>query len=191
VRITELTGRRLELGVNVSGQQLARPGFAQSVHQTLAHAGLAAEQLSLEVDERALAQDDALTARSLAELGCLGVRLTVDDFGTGPSSLLGLGRRRVDGIKLDRRFITGLPDDVASFAIVGAVSGMGTALGATVTAKGVETDAQLVALAAMGYTRAQGFRLAEPLALGDLVALLEQVAGVPDLCDGDSRLPSG
>ena len=172
VAITELTGHRLELAVNVSGHQLARAGFAQSVHQTLAHAGLPAEHLSLEVSETALAQDDGQTARSLAELHSLGVRLTIDDFGAGPSSLLGLGRHRVDGIKLDRRFVAGLPDDASSFAVVGAVSGMGIALGATVTAKGVETDAQLVSLTAMGYARAQGFVLAEPLALCDLVALL-------------------
>jgi EAL domain-containing protein (putative c-di-GMP-specific phosphodiesterase class I) len=98
VRIAELTGRWLELAVNVSGHQLARSGFAQSVHQTLAHAGLPAEHLSLEVGESALAQDDKVTRRTLAELRSLSVRVTIDDFGAGPSSLLGLGRHPVDGI---------------------------------------------------------------------------------------------
>ena len=172
VRIGDLTGHRLELGVNVSGHQLARPGFAQSVHQTLAHAGLPAELLNLEVTEPVLSQDDELTVRNLEGLRSLGVRLTIDDFGAGDASLLRLGRHRVDGIKLDRRFVAGLPDDEVSFAVVGAVSGLGSALGATVTAKGVETDAQLVSLAAMGCTRVQGFCLAQPLAFGDLLALL-------------------
>jgi diguanylate cyclase (GGDEF)-like protein len=169
VRIAELTGRRLELAVNVSGHQLAKSGFAQSVHQTLAHADFPAELLTLEVTEGALGQDDEVTVRTLAELRSLGVRVTVDDFGAGSASLLGFRERPVDGIKIDRRFVTGLPDDAVSFAVVAAVSSMGTALGATVTAKGVETEAQLVSLRAMGCARAQGFLLAEPLCLRGLV----------------------
>jgi diguanylate cyclase (GGDEF)-like protein len=173
VRIAQLTGHRLEVGVNVSGHQLARPGFAQTVQQTLAHAGLPAELLSLEVAEAVLSHDDELTVRSLEGLRSLGVKLTIDDFGAGSASLLGLGGQRVDGLKLDRRFLAGLPDDEARFAVVGAVCGVGTALRTAVTAKGVETDAQLVSLAAMGCARVQGFGLARPLALNDLVALLQ------------------
>ncbi len=172
VRIAELTGRRLELAVNVSGHQLAKAGFAQSVHQTLAHANFGAELLTLEVTEGAVMQDDEVTLRTLEELRSLGVRLTVDDFGAGSASLAGFRDRPVDAIKIDRRFLTGLPDDAVSFAVVAAISNMGTALGATVTAKGVETEAQLVSLRAMGCERAQGFLLAEPLRLRDLVTRL-------------------
>jgi diguanylate cyclase (GGDEF)-like protein len=171
-RATELTGRALELAVNVSGHQLARPGFAQSVHQTLAHAGFPADLLTLEVTESALMQSDEVTARTLDELRSLGVRLTVDDFGAGGASLTSFGRRPVDAIKLDRQFLAGLPDDDVSFAVVSAISGIGTALGATVTAKGVETDAQLVALRAMGCARVQGFLLAEPMRARDLISRL-------------------
>jgi diguanylate cyclase (GGDEF)-like protein len=169
VRIAELTGRRLELAVNVSGHQLAKVGFAQSVYQTLAHADLPAELLTLELPERAFVQGDEVTARTLSELRSLGVRLTVDDFGAGSASLVGFRERPVDGIKIDRRFLAGLPDDAVSFAVVSAISSMGTALGATVTAKGVETEAQLVSLRAMGCQRVQGFLLAEPMRLRDLV----------------------
>ena len=88
VRVAELTGRCLELAVNVSGHQLAKAGFAQSVHQTLAHADFPAELLTLEVTEGALMQGDEVTARTLAELRSLGVRLTVDDFGSGGASLV-------------------------------------------------------------------------------------------------------
>ena len=171
-RVTELTGRALELAVNVSGHQLARPGFAQSVHQTLAHAGFPADLLTLEVTEGALMQSDEVTTRTLGELRSLGVRLTVDDFGAGGASLTSIGRRPFDGIKLDRQFLVGLPDDDVSFAVVSALSGLGTALGATVTAKGVETEAQLVSLRAMGCARAQGFLLAEPMRARDLVSRL-------------------
>ncbi|MGH2896579.1 MAG: bifunctional diguanylate cyclase/phosphodiesterase, partial [Solirubrobacteraceae bacterium] len=172
VRIAELTGRRLELAVNVSGRQLARAGFAQSVYQTLAHANFPAELLTLEVTEGALMQGDDLSIRTLDELRSLGIRLTVDDFGAGSASLAGFRERQVDGIKIDRQFLAGLPDDAVSFAVVAAISGMGTALGATVTAKGVETEAQLVSLRAMGCERVQGFLLAEPMRLRDLVARL-------------------
>jgi len=169
VRVAELTGRRLELAVNVSGHQLAKAGFAQSVHQTLAHANFPAELLTLEVSEGALLQGDEGTARTLGELRSLGVRLTVDDFGAGSASLISFHDRPVEGIKIDRRFLAGLPDNAASFAVVAAISGLGTALGATVTAKGVETEAQLVSLRAMGCVRVQGFLLAEPLPLRGLV----------------------
>jgi diguanylate cyclase (GGDEF)-like protein len=172
VRIAELTGRRLELAVNVSGHQLAKAGFAQSVYQTLAHANFPAELLTLEATEGALTQGDEVTARTLDELRSLGVRLTVDDFGAGSASLVGFRERPVDGIKIDRRFLSGLPEDAVSFAVVAAISGMGIALGATVTAKGVETEAQLVSLRAMGCERVQGFLLAEPMRLRDLVTRL-------------------
>ena len=171
-RIAELTGRRLELAVNVSGHQLAKAGFAQSVYQTLAHARFPAELLTLEVTEGALMQSDDLTARTLGELRSLGVRLTVDDFGAGSGSLVGFRERPLDAIKIDRQFLTGLPEDAVSFAVVSAISGMGTALGATVTAKGVETEAQLVSLRAMGCERVQGFLLGEPMRPRELVTRL-------------------
>jgi diguanylate cyclase (GGDEF)-like protein len=169
VRIAELTGRQLELAVNVSGHQLAKTGFAQSVHQTLAHASFPAELLTLEVTEGALMQGDEVTVRTLDELRSLGVRLTVDDFGAGTASLVSFRERPVDAIKIDRRFLSGLPEDAVSFAIVAAINAMGTALGATVTAKGIETEAQLVSVRAMGCERVQGFLLAEPMSPRDLV----------------------
>jgi EAL domain-containing protein (putative c-di-GMP-specific phosphodiesterase class I) len=172
VHVAELTGHRLELAVNVSGQQLVKPGFAQSVYQTLAHSDFPAELLTLEVPEGALARADDVAARTLAELRSLGVRVTVDDFGSGSASLVAFRERPVDAIKIDRRFLEGLPDDPASFAIVAAVTGLGTALGAMVTAKGVENDAELLVLRAMGCQRVQGFLLAAPLTVSALVDLL-------------------
>jgi EAL domain-containing protein (putative c-di-GMP-specific phosphodiesterase class I) len=110
-----------------------------------------------------------VTSRALDELRSLGVRVTVDDFGAGTASLVGFRERPLDAIKIDRRFLAGLPEDAVSFAVVSAISAMGTALGATVTAKGVETEAQLLSLRAMGCQRVQGFLLAEPMRPRDLV----------------------
>ena len=102
-------------------------------------------------------QADEVTARTVGELRSLGVRLTVDDFGSGSASLVGFRERPVDGIKIDRRFLSGLPEDEVSFAVVAAISSMGTALGATVTAKGVETEAQLGVAAGHGLRARPGF----------------------------------
>jgi diguanylate cyclase (GGDEF)-like protein len=171
-RITEQTGHAPELAVNVSVHQLARPGFAKSVYQTLTHAELPADRLTLEITETALIHPDAVTTRALAELGSLGVRIVLDDFGSGHSSLSWLKQHSLSAIKIDRRFVKGLPDDVEGRAIVAAVIGIAGALDCTVTAEGVETEAQLSALRALGCERVQGFLLARPMSADKLAALL-------------------
>ena len=171
-RITEQTGRSLELAVNVSAHQLAKPGFAKSVHQTLAHAEFPAERLTLEITETALMQPNAVTTRALHELGSLGVRIVLDDFGTGYSSLSWLKQHPLHGIKIDRSFVKCLPEDVGDRAIVAAVIGIAGALGCTVTAEGVETKTQLDALRALSCERVQGFLLARPVPADELATLL-------------------
>jgi diguanylate cyclase (GGDEF)-like protein len=171
-RVAEVAGRRLELAVNVSAHQLAKPGFARAVYQTLRHAELGAELLTLEVTETALMHPDANSARTLAELESLGVRIVLDDFGTGYSSLTWLKDHPIHGIKIDRSFVTDLPGDAASRGIVEAVIGMAHALGCTVTAEGVETKAQLEALQALGCERVQGFLLGRPAPIDEIAALV-------------------
>lgn len=171
-RISEQIGRPLELGVNVSAHQLARPGFAKSVQQTLAHAEFPAELLTLEIMETALMQPNAVTTRALRELESLGVRIVLDDFGTGYSSFSWLKQHSLHGIKIDRSFVSGLPEDLGDRAIVTAVIGIAGALGCTVTAEGVETPAQLDALQALGCERAQGFLLARPAPADELATLV-------------------
>jgi EAL domain-containing protein (putative c-di-GMP-specific phosphodiesterase class I) len=177
-RVAEQAGRRLELAVNVSAHQLAKPGFARAVYQTLRHTELAAELLTLEVTETALMHLDANTARTLAELESLGVRIVLDDFGTGYSSLTWLKEHPIHGIKIDPSFITDLPGDPASRGIVEAVIGMAKALGCTVTAEGVETEAQLDALHALGCERVQGFLLARPAPIDEIAALVPTSTGL-------------
>jgi diguanylate cyclase (GGDEF)-like protein len=177
-RVAEQAGRRLELAVNVSVHQLAKPGFARAVYQTLRHAELAAELLTLEVTETALMHPDANSARTLAELEALGVRIVLDDFGTGYSSLTWLKDHPVHGIKIDRSFVTDLPGDPASRGIVESVIGMAKALDCTVTAEGVETKAQLDALQALGCERVQGFLLARPAPIDEIAALVATSMGL-------------
>jgi diguanylate cyclase (GGDEF)-like protein len=169
VRIAEQIGRPLELAVNVSAHQLARPGFAQSVYQTLRHAEFPARLLTLEITETALMRPDAVSARTLRELDSVGVRVVLDDFGTGYSSLTWLKRHPIHGIKIDRSFVRGLREDVVNRAIVAAVIGMADALCCTVTAEGVESETELETLRALGCERVQGFLLARPVAIEELV----------------------
>jgi diguanylate cyclase (GGDEF)-like protein len=177
-RVSEQVGRRLELAINVSAHQLAKPGFARAVYQTLRHAELAAELLTLEVTETALMHPDANSTRTLAELESLGVRIVLDDFGTGYSSLTWLKDHPIHGIKIDRSFVTDLPRDPASRGIVEAVIGMAKVLGCTVTAEGVETEVQLDALRALGCERVQGFLLARPAPIDRITALLAANTGL-------------
>ena len=130
----------MELSVNVSARQLAHPGFARTVQLILSHAEFPAENLTLEVAEAALIRADAVTARALRELESQGVRIVLDDFGTGVSSLSWLKEHPVGAIKIDRSFISGIAEDVRDQAIVSSLIGMARALDCTVTAEGVETD---------------------------------------------------
>ncbi|MGH2855943.1 MAG: putative bifunctional diguanylate cyclase/phosphodiesterase [Solirubrobacteraceae bacterium] len=172
--VIERTGRPLELMVNVSALQLCHPGFALSVRQTLAHAGLPAQLLALELTETALAREDPATTRTLRELDALGIRVVLDDFGTGLSSLRWLHEHPVGGLKIAPGFVAGVEDEERDRAITAAVVDLGRRLRCQVTAEGVERPEQLSALAAIGCERAQGFLLARPAAVDDLVALLNR-----------------
>jgi diguanylate cyclase (GGDEF)-like protein len=171
-RIATSLGRPIELGVNVTSRQLAMPGFAHSVFQTLAHAEFPAALLTLEISESSLISPDAVTARTFSDLESLGVRIVVDDFGSGYSSLRWLKQHRQHGIKISSEFVRGLPGDPGDHAIVAAVVAMARALDFTVTAEGVETHAQLSALRALRCERAQGPLLAGAVEADELAALL-------------------
>ncbi|HMJ33762.1 MAG TPA: EAL domain-containing protein [Baekduia sp.] len=166
------TGTALALGVNVSPRQLRHPAFAAGVQASLSDSGLRPERLVVEITETALLGSDPATAHTLAELRALGVQLVLDDFGTGFSSLSMLKERPIDGIKIDRSFVAGLPADTSSGAIVAAVVGMAHALGRTVTAEGIETSEQLAFLRALGCDLAQGYLLGRPMPFAELEAWL-------------------
>jgi diguanylate cyclase (GGDEF)-like protein len=166
--VQEATGRELALGVNVSPRQLRHPAFVATVHGALLDSGLRPGLLTIEITETALLGSDLATGRTLAQLSELGVQLVLDDFGTGFSSLSMLKERPIDGIKIDRSFVAGLPSDASSGAIVAAVVGMAHALGRSVTAEGIETCEQLAFLDALGCDLAQGYLLGRPMPFAEL-----------------------
>jgi len=173
-RIAAQAGTPVELSVNISAHQLSHPGFARSVRQTLAHAEFPPELLTLEITETALVSGGSVAAHTLRELEGHGVRIVLDDFGTCASSLAWLKEHPLDAIKIDPSFIAGIAEDSRDQAIVASLIGLAGALGCAVTAEGVETEEQLLALRMLDCERVQGFLLARPLAAEELAALLAE-----------------
>ena len=168
-RAAGVVGPDVSVAVNVSARQFERPGFAATVRDALAAAGLAArpELLGLEVTETMLV-DDTSGERVFAELSAIGVGLLLDDFGTGVSSLGRLKRLPVDTLKIDRAFISGLGENDEDEAIVAAILAMSEKLGLAVVAEGAETEAQLDLLAGLGCRRVQGFVFSRPLPAAEM-----------------------
>ncbi len=167
----------LTMSVNVSAPQLQGPGFCDEVQSLLAHAGLAPECLILEVTESVLIADTGRIGATMRQLRDLGVHLALDGFGTGFSSLLYLKGLLIDRLKVDRSFVAGLGDSGQDPTIGSTVVDLAHKLGLWVVALGVETEAELHAVGAMGCDEAQGFLLGRPgpagaHAVGDSGALV-------------------
>jgi EAL domain-containing protein (putative c-di-GMP-specific phosphodiesterase class I) len=145
------------LAFNISGAILHDKFFGLRVLQILARTGLTPARLELEITESALVRDLDAARTMLGELRKTGVRIALDDFGTGYSSLYHLRTFKPDKIKIDRSFVSGMEDDADNAAIVRALIGLGSGLGATITAEGVETTAQHDLLRDQGCDQVQGF----------------------------------
>ena len=165
-------GYRLQVSVNVSGRQLCDPDFAGTVTGALAAAGLEARWLTLEMTESALIETDAV-AEMLARLKRLGVRLAIDDFGTGYSSLSYLRRFPLDMLKIDRSFVTALPHNPKDCAVIECILALAQGLDLTVTAEGVETEAQRRYLRGLGCDYLQGYLFSPPVPTKQIGSLLD------------------
>ncbi len=166
------------VAVNVSPRQFADPRFPGQVAEALQRSGLEPSRLCLELTETAFVGDDAVAVSTLVGLKSLGVRLAIDDFGTGHASLDYVRRFAVaDMLKIDRSFVAGLEDPSGhDRAIVAAVVALGTALGFSVVAEGVETEGQRQVLLELGCELAQGYWFARPAPGDELGAITD--AGV-------------
>ncbi|NHC46770.1 sensor domain-containing phosphodiesterase [Motilibacter aurantiacus] len=161
--------RDLRVWVNVSARQLDGAHFAHEVDRLLRRAGLPASALGLEVTESAVLGDGTAT---LEALRARGLRVAIDDFGTGYSSLGALSELPVDVLKVDRSFVMRLDTENSGLQIVTAILAMARALGLSVVAEGIETDAQLAALASLGCEVGQGYLLGRPQPAAAIAALL-------------------
>nr|WP_279292703.1 EAL domain-containing protein [Methylobacterium goesingense] len=162
------------IAVNVSAVQFGQSGLEQSVVAALLASGLPARRLELEITESVLMQDAEAVIACLHRLRALGVRIALDDFGTGYSSLSYLRRFPFDRIKIDRSFVREIADP-GTAAIVRAVVGLGTQLGASITAEGIETEAQMAQVRQEGCTEAQGFLLGRPMPAEEARRFLEHL----------------
>ncbi|MCZ2495237.1 diguanylate cyclase [Xylophilus sp. Kf1] len=173
-------GGEQTLAVNISPVQFNHPDFVQDVQAALSLTGAPAEGLILEITEGLLITDIQKVTERLHELVALGVRFSIDDFGTGFSSLAYLRQLPLHEIKIDRSFIAGLPHDVAGAGIVCSILSMGQHLGLHVVAEGVETREQSAFLVANGCPSRQGWLHGRPMPSEKFLSL----AGGPALLAG-------
>jgi len=145
------------LAVNISPSQVRDQWFPEKVLRTLRETGFPAQRLEIEVTESAMIGDVARAKSSLMSLKNQGVQIALDDFGTGYSSLFLLRELPIDKLKIDQSFVARITTDRENATIVGALVGLGKALGLKVTAEGVEDGATADALRAMGCELAQGY----------------------------------
>jgi diguanylate cyclase (GGDEF)-like protein/PAS domain S-box-containing protein len=169
--------RPIGLSVNVSARQLLDPNFMDEVKSAVESSGLAPGALCLEITEHTLVRDMESTVGALEVIRDYGVRLSLDDFGTGFSSLSYLKRFKIDSLKVDRSFVDGLGIDPEDIAIVDAVITLAHSLGISAVAEGVETVVELDELRRLGCDMVQGYLLGTPLPAEDLGPVLGEALG--------------
>jgi diguanylate cyclase (GGDEF)-like protein len=147
----------LSVAVNLSGRQLQRADLGDRISAILSKHQLPPQLLHLELTESSLLHDEQMAFEALGKLRETGVRVWLDDFGTGFSGLSHLRRARVDGVKIDRSFITDILSDPEDLALSSAIIAMAHSLGMQVIAEGVEVEAQYRLLRERGCDQAQGF----------------------------------
>ena len=167
----------LHLSVNVSAHQFERAGFVGLVRDSVEASGLPDGSLVLEITERIASSNPARAAATLRELAALGVRVALDDVGTGYSSMAQLERFAIHWLKIDRSFVTGLPEHGENRAIVRAILAMARALGLEVVAEGVEEADQARFLADEGCDLLQGYRYGRAVESPEVERMLRDGTG--------------
>ncbi|MBK9658051.1 MAG: EAL domain-containing protein [Rhodanobacteraceae bacterium] len=170
----------LTVAVNLSARQLQRSDLGDRVRATLERHRLNPELLHLELTESSLLHDEQVAFAALGQLRATGVRVWLDDFGTGFSGLSHLRRARVDGVKIDRSFITDILTDPEDLALASAIIAMAHSLGMQVIAEGVETEAQFALLRTRGCDQAQGFWMSAAVTPEELIQRPRRVELSPE-----------
>ena len=157
----------VRVSVNLSPYQFDGTSLATEVADVLASTRLDATRLELEITESVLLRDTEQVRQTLATIKAIGVRIALDDFGSGYSSLGYLTRFPIDKIKIDQSFVREITADAQSALIVESIGGLARKLGLTTTAEGIETEAHAALVQAMGYVEGQGYFFARPLSVAD------------------------
>ncbi len=162
----------VRIWVNLSARQLSDPDLVAHVERTVREVGISTDEICMEITESALMDDAHSATEQLDELRRIGISLGIDDFGTGWSQFAYLQRLPLDVLKIDRSFVAGLATDRAAATIVAAIIDLAHALGLTVIAEGVESEAQLAVLRELECDQALGYLFSEPLEPGAFEAVL-------------------
>ena len=153
----------LNMSVNLSPVQISRDDVAAAVSGALTAAGISGKRLTLELTEGAIIHDPGRVAKALTALKMFDVRIAMDDFGTGFTSLASLQKMPIDVLKIDQSFVSKMLADGDSTAIVRAILSLARALGMETTAEGIDSDDLAEMLTELGCTYGQGFHFAEAL----------------------------
>ena len=172
----------LRMAVNLSARQFDDENLVIDIAEALNKSGMRADLLELELTESMVMQHAERAGKVLAAIKQLGVRVAIDDFGVGYSSLANLKRFPIDTLKVDRSFIRDIPQDTEDRAITEAIIAMGRSLNLTVVAEGVETLEQETFLRDHGCDETQGFYFSRPIASDEFADLLRRnIASRPPL----------
>jgi diguanylate cyclase (GGDEF)-like protein len=166
----------ISVSVNLSPFQFAKGNLVSTVVSALASSGLPASRLELEITETVLLEKTERNILILNQLRELGVRISMDDFGIGYSSIGYLRSFPFDKIKIDQSFVRDLMVDEGSLAIVRAIAGLGVSFGITTTAEGVETEEQMRCLNLEGCIEVQGYLYSKPVPANEIIELLGSLA---------------
>jgi EAL domain-containing protein (putative c-di-GMP-specific phosphodiesterase class I) len=164
--------RELHIAVNLSGRQFLHANLIRTIQEAMASAKLRGNSLEFEITESVAMHNAEDSIGIMRQLKGLGLKLALDDFGTGYSSLSYLKRFPIDKLKIDKSFVRDIPADANDLAIVSAIIMMAHALGLSVQAEGVETQAQADFLAECGCEYAQGYLFGRPLPADEFETLL-------------------
>ena len=156
-------GIRVPVAINLSVRNLVDDSLAGFISSLLATAGVPASSVTAEITESVVMADAARSLQTMEQLRAVGIEIAIDDFGTGYSSLAYLGRLPISAVKIDRTFVGSILQDPSALAIVAATVGLAHALDLKVVAEGVESEAILDRLRALGCDLAQGYHIARPM----------------------------
>jgi diguanylate cyclase (GGDEF)-like protein/PAS domain S-box-containing protein len=175
-------GEPFVMNVNLSSRQLVREAIAEEVAAAVDESGIRASWLVLEVTETVLMSDPVAAAKALEQIRDLGVRVALDDFGSGYSSLSHLRRFPIDIVKIDKSFVDDVAGEGAESAIARGIIDLGKAMNIQTVAEGIEVDAQAEILRSLGCDLGQGYFFARPMESSDWAGMLR-----PDLASDDGR----
>ena len=181
-------GRSIIVAVNLSPRQFQQDNLDKVIEEALAESGLEPALLELEITESILVSDSPKVIRALDRIRNLGVRVSIDDFGTGFSSMSYILRFKVDRIKIDRSFISNINCDLNSGAVAHAIIALAHGLKINVIAEGVETSDVCDILVDKGCDEAQGFYYSRAVSMDELLNVVRSIEG---LRESDSESDSG